>query len=83
VKLRKKDRVRLERIAAQVKRGIDYLLDDKTAIMRESSMSSTDVFTASYYVDKRYSMIHKQMGSEFVLALTGLQHLLQALEETT
>lgn len=73
--MRKKDRQALERIAANLKRGLDYVMSPRTALMMETTMQSTDVFTAPYYPDKRYAKIAKDIGSEFVLALTALKDL--------
>jgi hypothetical protein len=81
MKLRKKDRIRLEGLAADLQRGINFILDPNTAIMRKSNLSSTDMFTAPYYQGERYSKIAKELGNEFVVALSALRQLKQALAE--
>ncbi len=79
--MRKKDRAELERIAANLKRGIDFVMSPRTALMIETTMQSTDVFTADYYPGKRYASIAKDIGSEFVLAVTALRDLQRLLAD--
>jgi hypothetical protein len=81
MKLRKMDRKRLERVLSNLQRGLDFIMDEQTAIMRKTSGQSTDVFTAGYYPNERYAKIAKELGSEFVLALTALYDLKRALTE--
>jgi hypothetical protein len=81
MKLLKRDRKRLESIAQSLQRGIDFVLKPDVALMISSNMSSTDVFTAPYHAGEKYNKINKEMGCEFVVALTALRDLKELLKE--
>ena len=82
MRLLKRDRILLEDILERLKRAECFILSNNTAVMRVSSMTSTDVFTASYYPTERYSKITKEYGSELALLFTGIKNLENALDQT-
>jgi hypothetical protein len=81
MKLRKKDRHRLESILAKLKRGREYVMAESTALMRRTSLTSADVFTAPYFPGQAYHSVAKDIGSEWTLALTAIHELERALAE--
>lgn len=68
-KLSKKDKNELNIALKNMQRALNFIMSEDTAIMRKTSMSSTDVFTASYYPGERYGKTTKECGSDLV----GLQ----------
>jgi hypothetical protein len=80
MKLLKKDRLELEATVQKLRRGLSFLMRDDVAIMRETNLSSNDVFS-SVLSNKKYSSICKDIGSEFTLVLTALSELEKILNE--
>lgn len=81
MKLLKRDRKKLERVLRLMQTGIGFIMNPNTALMIKTNMSSDDVFTASYHKDERYNKIAKEIGNDFVLAVTAMNELKQLLEE--
>ena len=74
-KLLKRDRRELETILSNAKTGMRFLIQERVAVMVESSLGSSDVFTAPYYPGKRYNSINKHMGSDLCALWTAVQSL--------
>ena len=81
MKLRVKDRLRLERINVDLKDGLAFLQAENVAIMVESTMTSSDMFTAPYYPHKKYADIDKEIGSKFCVLVDAVRKLDAALKE--
>lgn len=81
MKLLKRDRTRLELIMREAQEGIDFIMDKDTAIMRSSKLSSSDVFTASYYKGEAYNKIMKEAGSKLCFVFNAFESLKKALSE--
>ena len=77
MKLRKKDRAKLEIILDELKRGINYVMDDRTALMRKHNLSSADYFESNYpdYRGQKWSPIEKRAGNDFVIAISATNRL--------
>lgn len=75
MKLLKRDRTRLLQVLTKLKRAEAFILSDRTAIMRQHNLSSTDIFTAPYYPDEKYVKITKDIGSDLVSLFTGIRDL--------
>lgn len=83
MKLSKKDRRHLQSILDNLNRGLNFIMANDTALMRQHRMSSCDFFASDYapYAGQKWAPINKQMGSEFVLALTARNQLESLLAE--
>ena len=79
VKVSQRDRRRLEAVLSDAKRGLAFLMADDTAVMRKSSLSSSDTFSAPFYPGVKYSQIAKDIGSELVLLQTAIRKLESAI----
>lgn len=83
MKLRVKDRLRLERIGVDLRDGLAFLQADNVAIMMQNGMTSSDMFTAPYYPGEKYAKIEKQIGSKFCVLVSAINKLEEALKEIT
>jgi hypothetical protein len=80
IKARKHDIAQLERISSELNHGLELLMSDKYQIMTHSKLSSTDVFTASFYPNERYNKIQKQYGNELCCMWTAIRDLNKMLK---
>ncbi len=79
IKARKQDIKTLERISSELSHGLDVLMSDKYQLMTPSKLTSTDVFTASFYPNERYNKIAKQYGNELCCMFTAIRDLSKLL----
>ena len=79
IKARKHDIAQLERISSELNHGLDLLMSDKYQIMTPSGLSSSDVFTASFYPNERYNKIAKQYGNDLCCMFTAIRDLSKLL----
>ena len=80
-KLTKKQLSALRQVEMALERGALFLREDRTAVMRSTSMGSADVFTAPYYPGKSYASIQKEAGSDLVGVFSALEYLRDFLEQ--
>ena len=83
IKARKRDIARLQDLSRGISKGLDTLMTDTYAIMKRSNMSSSDMFTASYYPNDRYCKITKEIGNELVPMFTAIRELAKLLTDDT
>ncbi len=79
IKARKHDIAKLENISSTLNHGLDLLMSDKYQLMTPSTLTSSDVFTASYYPNERYNKIQKQYGHELCCMFTAIRDLQKLL----
>lgn len=85
MKLRVKDRVRLEKVLIDLEKGINFILHDRIKVMTQttSETENTLVFTnPNIYGDKKYTSICKDRGSDIVCILFARHELRRLLLET-
>ena len=70
-----KEKKTLALVLDNLESAISFIMDEKTAIMRDSSMTSSDVFTSSFYHGERYSKITKEIGSNLAQLFTAREML--------
>lgn len=80
IKARKQDIKTLERISSELTHGLDLLMSDKYQLMTPSKLTSSDVFTASFYPDERYNKIAKAYGHELCCMFTAIRDLSNLLK---
>lgn len=78
MKLAKKNRRELISILDQLNDGIAFIQENDTAIMRETSLTSNDIFT-SKMSGKAYISIDKEIGSNLCFLLSAQSKLRRAL----
>ena len=78
LKLSKKDRRELNSILDQLDEGIAFIKENETLVMRETSMTSNDIFT-SKMSGKAYVAIDKEIGSKLAFLLSARSKLARAL----
>lgn len=83
MKLRNKDRTRLQSTLDHLKRGLDFVASERVAVMVKHNMGSCDFFASQYtpYAGQKWAPINKQVGSELCLAFTALRELETLLAE--
>lgn len=74
MKLRKKDRARLEMVYSSLCSGVAFVMHPDTALMRRHRLSSVDYFTSNYppYSGEKWGKITKECGNEFVGAASWM-----------
>ena len=80
IKANKKDIKRLRELSAELNRGLALLMSNEYQIMKPSNLSSSDIFTASFYPGENYHKITKECGNNLVpmfSAIKGLSELLK------
>jgi hypothetical protein len=84
MKLRQKDRSRLEAILADIERGIAFVLHPHTSLMRHHSLSSDDFFASTFpeYAGEKWWKITKECGNDFAGAIRAARQLRNALDES-
>jgi len=82
IKTNKRDLIRLQDLSRGITHGLETLMSDKYAIMKRSNMSSTDIFTSSYYPNDRYCKITKEIGNELVTMFTAIKELAKLVFDT-
>jgi len=80
LKLRKKDRLRLEAVLAKLERGHRYLMQEDMLLCKREKMATTTLHFTNRQGDCCYSL-NKEIGSELCLLHTGIHELRKALEE--
>ena len=68
MKLRVKDRVRLEKVLTSLGRGIDFLMSDRVEVMTKTSYETQS--------------INKEIGSDLIFILSAKHELRKLLLET-
>ena len=84
MKLRKKDRAQLEHVLDGLKRGIGFVLQPDTSLMRRrDNAGSCDFFASTFpeYVGQKWFPIAKDIGCEFALTISAMQRLERLLLE--
>ncbi len=82
IKARKRDIAKLEALSGELSAGMATVLSDQYAIMRRTTLTSSDVFTSSYYPNDKFSNIDKQIGNAFVPMFTAIRELAELLSGT-
>jgi hypothetical protein len=82
IKARKRDIEQLNAISLDLLRGLNTLMSDRYELASPTSGTSTDIFTAPYYPDKRYAIINKHIGHELVPMFTAINRLHNLLNTT-
>lgn len=82
IKTNKRDLARLQDLSRGITQGLKALMSDKYAIMKRSNMSSTDIFTASFYPGDSYCRITKEIGNELVPMFTAIKELAKLVLDT-
>lgn len=78
MKLSKKDRRKLEDVLAGLKRGIAYVMDPNTALMRRRDKAGTcDAFESQFpdFKGEKWFKATKEIGNEFVIAVSAMRDL--------
>ena len=83
IKTSKRDALKLQGLINEIESGLNKLMGDDYAIMRRSKMSSSDVFTAPYYPNQRYSQISKQYGNDLVPMFSAIHALAKLIKPET
>ena len=81
IKARKRDIKALRELSADIDRGVKLLLSNRYELMRPTSSSSTDIFTASYYPGERYTKVRKEYGNDLVPMFTAVDKLVKVLSD--
>ncbi len=80
IKARKQDTKALNEISRELSQGLSCLMSNRYELMRPSRMSSTNVFTAPYYLGEQYTKTTKEIGNELVPMWQAIKRLKQLLE---
>jgi len=79
MKLRVKDRARLQTILDNLERGRAYLMRQDVAVCKKGGSPTTTLHAVSKQGEVYYE-VNKEVGSELTLLHTGIGQLRQALE---
>lgn len=85
MKLRVKDRVRLEKVLTDLEKGINFILLNRIKVMSQTTSESENTFVSTnpnIYGDKKYSSICKDRGSDIVCIFYARHELHRLLLET-
>ena len=85
MKLRVKDRVRLETVLTNLEKGINFILLDRVKVMTQTTSETENTLVSTnpnIYGDKKYSPICKERGSDIVFILIAKHELRRLLLET-
>jgi len=69
-----KFRSRVEELSREISRGLGILMK-KYELMKETTSSSTNIFTSEYYPGERYTKITKEVGNDLVPMFTAIREL--------
>lgn len=75
MKLTKKALHELNETLNQLNTGISFILDQNTAIMRKTTLTSADRFTSSLYPDVAFMSVNKEIGSNLALLYSAKSRL--------
>lgn len=78
MRLLKRDRIRLERILTELKRGQAYIMDKEILVCRKQRYASTTLHYQNAQGEICYSL-DKEIGSELALLHSGILGLEKAL----
>jgi hypothetical protein len=77
----KKDIKILTEILSKLNDSQNYIMREEISIMKQTNLSSTDIFTSAYYPNEKFCKINKEIGSMFCLGMTGTKNLQSFIEE--
>ena len=81
--MKKRDLSRLQDLSNELERGLSLLMADDYSIMKRSSLTSSDMFTSSYYPNDKYARIAKDYGNDLVPMFTAIKSISKLLNPET